>query len=43
MYVPGKLADVDTVLVYIGTGYFVEMVSSTWYITRYNAKNLIQI
>ena len=28
MYVPGQLSDVDNVLIDIGTGYFVEMVSS---------------
>ena len=27
MYVPGQLSDVDTVLVDIGTGYYVDMVS----------------
>ena len=27
MYVPGELSDVDTVLVDIGTGYYVDMVS----------------
>lgn len=28
MYVPGQLSDVDNVLVDIGTGYYVDMVSS---------------
>ena len=27
MYVPGEMSDVDTVLVDIGTGYYVDMVS----------------
>lgn len=27
MYVPGQLQDVDSVLVDVGTGYYVEMVS----------------
>lgn len=30
MYVPGQLSDVTNVLVDIGTGYYVEMVSCGW-------------
>lgn len=38
MYVPGKLNDVDHVLVDVGTGYFVEKVSQDFVISHlYNS------
>jgi Prefoldin subunit len=37
LYVPGKLSNVETVIVDVGTGYFVEKVGWKYYILYHSA------